>query len=154
MDVSFYRQFHLILSGLDNIEARRYVNSLVVSLAEVDDDGNVDPSTIIPLLDGGTEGLRGQARVIIPRITRLLRVLARGVSRRRARSRCARSPRRRANPRTASRTRTWLQWPKAFPEKKLDKDRPSTCSGCSRPPRSAPEQYGIAGVTYSLTLAS
>ena len=44
-DEEFYRQFHVIIAGLDNIEARRWMNSMVHSLVEFDADGNPDPST-------------------------------------------------------------------------------------------------------------
>ena len=68
-DELFYRQFRIIVCGLDNLEARRWLNAKIVSMVDHDEDGEINPDTVIPLIDGGTEGLRGQARVIIPKIT-------------------------------------------------------------------------------------
>ena len=68
-DSSFYSKFDVIVSGLDNIEARRWLNAMVVGLVQMDGDGYPDPSTIIPIVDGGTEGFKGQSRVIFPKIT-------------------------------------------------------------------------------------
>jgi NEDD8-activating enzyme E1 len=68
-DEEFYRQFKVILSGLDNIEARRWLNAMLVDMIQYDEDGDIIPESIIPMIDGGTEGFKGQARVIIPKIT-------------------------------------------------------------------------------------
>eukprot|EP00871_Galdieria_phlegrea_P002978 jgi/Galph1/3681/GphlegSOOS_G2351.1 len=65
----FYKQFNLVVAGLDSIDARRWLNAVLVELVQTEEDGSVDLSTVIPLIDGGTEGFKGQARVIIPKIS-------------------------------------------------------------------------------------
>lgn len=50
-DDEFYRQFALVICGLDSIEARRWMNATLIRLYDPK-----DPSTTIPMIDGGTEG--------------------------------------------------------------------------------------------------
>ena len=54
--VPFASGFHLIVCGLDSILARRWLNGMLVSLLEYDEDNQLDPSSIVPMVDGGTEG--------------------------------------------------------------------------------------------------
>lgn len=68
-DSRFYNSFNIVICGLDSVEARRWINNMMVSLVKYDDDGNLDQSSVIPLIDGGTEGLKGNARVILPGMT-------------------------------------------------------------------------------------
>uniref|UniRef100_A0A183CBJ2 NEDD8-activating enzyme E1 catalytic subunit n=1 Tax=Globodera pallida TaxID=36090 RepID=A0A183CBJ2_GLOPA len=67
--LDFYRRFFIIICGLDSIEARRWLNATVCSLVEFDDGNQPNPNTIVPLIDGGTEGFKGNSRVIIPFMT-------------------------------------------------------------------------------------
>jgi len=46
---SFYETFDIVIAGLDSIPARRWMNATMVQIAQ---EGN-----IIPLIDGGTEGM-------------------------------------------------------------------------------------------------
>lgn len=68
-DEQFYSNFHVVVCGLDSIVARRWINGLLVSLLTYEEDGTLERSSIIPLIDGGTEGFKGNARVILPGVT-------------------------------------------------------------------------------------
>lgn len=67
----FYKQFDLVICGLDNIEARKWMSKQLMTnvtfVPNQDVQGTiVDPATIIPMIDGGTEGFKGQTHVIVP----------------------------------------------------------------------------------------
>ncbi|XP_072521719.1 NEDD8-activating enzyme E1 catalytic subunit isoform X2 [Salminus brasiliensis] len=68
LDENFYRQFHIVVCGLDSVIARRWMNGMLLSLL-VYDEGVLDTSSIIPFIDGGTEGFKGNVRVILPGMT-------------------------------------------------------------------------------------
>ncbi|KAH8275385.1 nedd8-activating enzyme E1 catalytic subunit [Drosophila bipectinata] len=68
-DETFYQQFNIIVCGLDSIVARRWINGMLLSMLRYEDDGSLDTTSIIPMIDGGTEGFKGNARVILPGYT-------------------------------------------------------------------------------------
>ncbi|KAL2613778.1 hypothetical protein R1flu_025470 [Riccia fluitans] len=68
-DPFFFRGFQIIVLGLDSLEARSYINAVVCGFLEYESDGSPDLTTIKPMVDGGTEGFKGHARVIIPGLT-------------------------------------------------------------------------------------
>jgi len=70
-DEDFYRQFTLIVTGLDSVKARRWINNMVYSLLTHDAEGNVTGG-IVPMVDGGTEGFKGNSRIICPTMTACL----------------------------------------------------------------------------------
>ncbi len=61
LNVKFYAVFDMIFSGLDSLEARRWINGLVVELALA--------GRLIPIIDVGSEGYAGHVAVILPGIT-------------------------------------------------------------------------------------
>lgn len=152
-DKSFYRQFNLIVSGLDNIDARRWLNSLVVGLAEVDEDGFPDPDTMIPVVDGGTEGLAGQSRVILPRMTSCYECALDSFPPARGFPMCtiAQTPR---MPEHCVSYAMMVQWPKArpFSGAALDGDSPEHMKWVHKKAAERAAFFNIPGVTYSLTL--
>ncbi|VDM31725.1 unnamed protein product [Hydatigera taeniaeformis] len=62
---NFYKQFDIVICGLDSVIARRWINSMLASLLEYKEDGTPDFQTMIPLVDGGTEGFKGHVIVVL-----------------------------------------------------------------------------------------
>jgi len=68
-DADFYKGFNLVICGLDSVVARRWINGMLVGLLEYSEDGTLNQGSITPIIDGGTEGFKGNARVIMPGLT-------------------------------------------------------------------------------------
>lgn len=51
-DEEFFREFHIVVCGLDSIVARRWINGMLVSMLNYE-DGVLDQNSVIPLVDGG-----------------------------------------------------------------------------------------------------
>ncbi|CAR24230.1 NEDD8-activating protein UBA3 [Lachancea thermotolerans CBS 6340] len=61
LDRKFIERFTLIVSGLDSIEARRFMN---MQLVRITFESRFEKC--IPFIDGGSEGLKGHCKTIIP----------------------------------------------------------------------------------------
>ena len=146
-DEDFYRQFQIVIAGLDNIEARRWINSMLHSLVELDQGGNPDPASQRPLIDGGTEGFKGQARVIIPFKTGCFECSLGSLAPPTGYPMCTI----RETPRLPEHCIQYafaIEWEEHFGKKAVDKDSPDDMKWIFERALERANNFGIQGVTY------
>lgn len=142
---SFYQQFNLVICGLDSVEARRWINATLVSFVDGELNG------IIPLVDGGTEGFRGQSRVILPTITSCYECTLDLVTPKTTYPVCTIAN----TPRLPEHCIEWaniLEWPRKFPHASFDPDDPSDVDTMYALALARANEFKIRGVTRQLTL--
>ncbi|VDC06545.1 unnamed protein product [Peniophora sp. CBMAI 1063] len=144
-DDDFYMQFNLVICGLDSVEARRWMNATLVNLVDPE-----NPESLKPLIDGGTEGFKGQARVILPTITSCYECSLDMLNKPTAFPICTIAN----TPRLPEHCIEWasvLEWPRVHGEKKMDTDDPDHISWLYDVALKRAKEFNIEGVTWSLT---
>ncbi|KAJ7685310.1 NEDD8 activating enzyme [Mycena polygramma] len=144
-DDDYYLQFNLVICGLDSIEARRWMSATLVNLVDPE-----NPESLKPLIDGGTEGFKGQARVILPTITSCYECSLDMLTKPTAFPICTIAN----TPRLPEHCIEWasvLEWPKVQGDKKMDTDDPQHIGWLYTVAAARAKEFNIEGVTWALT---
>lgn len=148
------RPSQVIVLGLDSIEARRWLNAMACSLVayETDERGvrKPDLSTVIPLVDGGTEGFSGHVRTILPCVSGCFECTLDLFPPQQAVPLCTIAE----TPRTAAHCILYahlIEYPKEFPEETPDKDDPAYQNWVYTHALARAKQFNIPGVTLMHT---
>ncbi|KAK6586378.1 hypothetical protein PZA11_001435 [Diplocarpon coronariae] len=144
-DDDFYMKFNIVICGLDSIEARRWINSTLVNLVDGD-----NPESLKPLIDGGTEGFKGQSRVIFPTVTSCIECQLDMHAPRAAVPLCTLA----TIPRQPEHCIEWahiIAWEQEKPFPALDNDDPEHIGWLLQKALARAKEFNISGVTYSLT---
>ncbi|XP_057830693.2 NEDD8-activating enzyme E1 catalytic subunit isoform X2 [Cryptomeria japonica] len=149
-DIDFYSEFNIIALGLDSIEARSYINAVACSFLEYDSDDKPRPETIKPMVDGGTEGFSGQAKVILPGVTPCFECTIYLFPPQVKFPLCTLAE----TPRSAAHCIEYahlIQWDQEHHGKPFDEDNPEHIQWIYSQALERADTFGITGVTYSLT---
>ncbi|MCJ1465898.1 hypothetical protein MMC07_004517 [Pseudocyphellaria aurata] len=144
-DEDYYMQFKMVVCGLDSIEARRWINATLVSMVDLD---NIE--SLKPLIDGGTEGFKGQARVILPTLSSCIECQLDMHAPRAAVPLCTLA----TIPRQPQHCIEWahiIAWENERKDDILDTDDPEHITWLFQKASERAEEFKISGVTYSLT---
>ncbi|SMQ51274.1 unnamed protein product [Zymoseptoria tritici ST99CH_1A5] len=144
-DEEYYMQFNLVVCGLDSIEARRWINAMLVGLVDME-----NPDSLKPLIDGGTEGFKGQSRVIFPTMSSCIECQLDMHAPRAAVPLCTLA----TIPRQPQHCIEWahiIKWEEDRKEITLDTDDPEHITWLYQTALKRAQEYNIQGVTYSMT---
>ncbi|KAH8106845.1 hypothetical protein BXZ70DRAFT_997762 [Cristinia sonorae] len=144
-DEDYYMQFNLVVCGLDSVEARRWINATLVNMVDPE-----NPESLKPLIDGGTEGFKGQARVILPTVSSCYECSLDMLNKPTAFPICTIAN----TPRLPEHCIEWasvLEWPRVYGDKKLDTDDPEHIGWLYDVASKRAKEFKIEGVTWSLT---
>ncbi|ORY93285.1 hypothetical protein BCR43DRAFT_507701 [Syncephalastrum racemosum] len=144
-DDDYYNQFTMVICGLDSIEARRWINAKLIEL--VDDN----PQSLKPMIDGGTEGFKGQSRVILPTMSSCYECSLDMFNKPTTFPICTIAN----TPRLPEHCIEWasvLEWPRVKgKDLKYDTDNPDDITWLYETALARAKSFNITGVTYSLT---
>lgn len=144
-DEEYYMQFKLVVCGLDSIEARRWINATLVDMVDME-----NPESLKPLIDGGTEGFKGQARVILPSLTSCIECQLSMHAPRAAVPLCTLA----TIPRQPQHCIEWahiIAWEEQRKDDTLDTDDPEHITWLYTKALNRAKEFNITGVTYSMT---
>jgi ubiquitin-activating enzyme E1 C len=144
-DEDYYMQFNMVICGLDSIEARRWINATLVGMLDAE-----NPDSLKPLIDGGTEGFKGQARVILPTMTSCIECQLDMHAPRAAVPLCTLA----TIPRQPQHCIEWahiIAWDEERKDIVLDNDDPEHITWLYQKALKRAQEYNIQGVTYSMT---
>ncbi|GAB7341604.1 hypothetical protein MBLNU457_7809t2 [Dothideomycetes sp. NU457] len=144
-DEDYYMQFNLVICGLDSIEARRWINATLVGMVDME-----NPDSLKPLIDGGTEGFKGQARVILPTMTSCIECQLDMHAPRAAVPLCTLA----TIPRQPQHCIEWahiIAWDEERKDMVLDTDDPEHITWLFQKAAKRAQEFNIPGVTYSMT---
>ncbi|KAF2085629.1 putative NEDD8 activating enzyme [Saccharata proteae CBS 121410] len=144
-DEDFYMQFGMVICGLDSIEARRWINATLVAMVDLENSDSLKP-----LIDGGTEGFKGQARVILPTMTSCIECQLDMHAPRAAVPLCTLA----TIPRQPQHCIEWahiIAWEEERKDMTLDTDDPEHITWLYNKALTRAKEFNIPGVTYSMT---
>ncbi|RKO84475.1 hypothetical protein BDK51DRAFT_24600, partial [Blyttiomyces helicus] len=142
-DDEYYSEFPIVVCGLDSVEARRWINAMLFRISEM-------PQQQVFMIDGGTEGFKGQARVITFKKSACYECSLGMTTAPVTFPMCTIAN----TPRLPEHCIEWasvLHWPKEFPNKKLDGDDPEHIKWLVEQASARAKEFNITGVTYTLT---
>ncbi|KAL9124436.1 MAG: hypothetical protein Q9217_006235 [Psora testacea] len=141
----YYMQFNVIVCGLDSVEARRWINATLIDMVDQDNFESMKP-----LIDGGTEGFKGQARVILPTMTSCIECQLEMHAPRAAVPLCTLA----TIPRQPAHCIEWahiIAWEEYRKGETLDTDDPEHITWLYQKALARAQEFNIPGVTYSMT---